>query len=118
LSALLNEKIDIFLTSGDNTAMLAVVTIAAILKEHKIPYFTNDPTDIDRGAFFSIGADYFEVGVETAKIAERVISGEETKKIPIMNCVPEKIAVNAVLAKLYGATIPDNILKKAAVIKR
>jgi len=118
LSALLNENIDIFFTSGDNTAMLAVVTIAAILKEHKIPYFTNDPTDIDRGAFFSIGADYFQVGVETAKIAERVINGEETKKIPIMDCVPEKIAVNVILAKLYGAIIPDSILKKAAVIKR
>ena len=118
LSALLNENIDIFFTSGDNTAMLAVVTIAAILNEHKIPYFTNDPTDIDRGAFFSIGADYFEVGVETAKIAERVISGEKTKNIPIMDCVPEKIAVNAALAKFYGAIIPDSILKKAVVIKR
>jgi putative tryptophan/tyrosine transport system permease protein len=118
LSALLNENIDIFFTSGDNTAMLAVVTIAAILSEHKIPYFTNDPTDIERGAFFSIGADYFEVGVETAKIAERVIGGEETKKIPIRDCVPEKIAVNAGLAKLYGATIPDKILKKAAIVKR
>ncbi len=69
LSALLNRGIDVFLTSGDNTVILALVTVAAMLKEHRIPYFTNDPTDIERGAFFSIGADYFEVGVETAKLA-------------------------------------------------
>jgi putative tryptophan/tyrosine transport system permease protein len=118
LSALLNRKIDIFFTSGDNTVILALVTVADILREHRIPYFTNDPTDIERGAFFSIGADYFEVGVETAKMAERVIGGEETKNIPIRDFVPEKIGVNAGLAKQYGVTVPDGFLKRAASIKR
>ncbi|MCX5806220.1 MAG: hypothetical protein NT010_09185 [Proteobacteria bacterium] len=118
LAALVNEKIDVFFTSGDNTVMLAVVTIAAILSEHRIPYFTNDPTDIERGAFFSIGADYFEVGVETARIAERVIGGEETKNIPILDCAPEKIGIHMALAKLYGVTIPEKFLKKAVIIKR
>ncbi|MCX5813400.1 MAG: substrate-binding domain-containing protein [Proteobacteria bacterium] len=118
LSALINKDIDIFFTSGDNTVILALATMATILSEHKIPYFTNDPTDIERGTFFSIGADYFEVGVETAKIAERVIKGEDTKNIPIRDFVPEKIGINAGLAKLYGVTVPDAFLKKAAIIKR
>jgi ABC-type uncharacterized transport system substrate-binding protein len=118
LSALLTKDIDIFFTSGDNTVILAVITVADILKEHKIPYFTNDPTDIERGSFFSIGADYFEVGVETAKMAERVIGGEETKNIPIKDFVPEKIGINAGLAKLYGVAVPEAFLKKAAIVKR
>jgi putative ABC transport system permease protein len=118
LSALLNKKIDIFFTSGDNTVILALVTVAHILMEHRIPYFTNDPTDVEQGAFFSIGADYFEVGVETAKMAERVIGGEDPKHIPIRAFVPEKIAVNMALAKQYGVAIPDGLLKQAAVIKR
>ncbi len=118
VSALINRKIDIFYTAGDNTVILALVTVAGILKEQKIPYFTNDPTDIEQGAFFSIGADYYEVGVETAKMAARVIAGEETKNIPIRDLVPEKIGVNAGLAKRYGVTIPDGLLKKAAIVKR
>jgi putative ABC transport system permease protein len=113
LAALLNKGIDIFFTSGDNTVILAFPMIAAILKEHRIPYFTNDPSDVERGSFFSIGADYFEVGVETAKIAERVMAGEAPKDIPIRNFVPERIGVNRDLASLYGVKIPDEYLKKA-----
>ncbi len=118
VSAFLNRDIDIFYTSGDNTVILALETVAGILKEHRIPYFTNDPSDIEHGAFFSIGADYYEVGVETAKVAARIIGGEEPKNVPIREFVPEKIAVNAGLASRYGVTIPDRLLKKAALIKR
>lgn len=118
VEALLTKDIDIFFTSGDNTAILTVPATANILKKRKIPYFTNDPTDVQRGAFFSIGADYVEVGVETAKMAERVISGEATGDIPIRDYVPEKIGVNSELAQLYGVNIPKNLLNKAAVYKQ
>jgi putative ABC transport system permease protein len=118
LSALLNRGIDLFLTSGDNSVILASRTIAEILNGRKIPYFTNDPTDVEHDAFLSIGADYHEVGVETARVAERVIRGETTKEIPIKDYVPEKIGVNLKLAALYGVKIPDSLLSKAAIVKR
>ncbi|OPY77306.1 MAG: beta-methylgalactoside transporter inner membrane component [Syntrophorhabdus sp. PtaU1.Bin153] len=117
VAALLAKDIDLFFTSGDNTVILAFATIAALLKERKVPYFTNDPTDIQRGAFFSIGADYIEVGVETARMAEKVIAGESPKDIPIKDYAPEKIGVNQDLARLYGVKIPEHLLKKAAVKK-
>jgi putative tryptophan/tyrosine transport system permease protein len=118
VSALINKGIDLFFTSGDNTLILALATVADVLKERKIPYFTNDPSDIGRGAFFSIGADYFEVGVETARMAERVIRGEATANIPIKEFVPEKVGVNTDLAKRYGVFIPEEFLKRAANLKR
>ena len=118
LAALLHTGIDLFFTSGDNTVILASATLAQILREQKIPYFTNDPADIDRGAFFSIGADYYSVGVETAKMAIRVIEGESPKDIPIREFVPETIGVSLKLADLYGVRIPDAYLANAAVIRR
>jgi ABC-type uncharacterized transport system substrate-binding protein len=117
VAALLAKGIDLFFTSGDNTVILASGTVAAVLKEHKIPYFTNDPTDVKRGAFFSLGADYFEVGVQTARMAERVIAGEATKDLPIRDVVPEKIWVNQGMARLYGVTIPAGLLKRAALVQ-
>ncbi len=117
LQALLGKGIDIFFTSGDNTVILAVSTVADILKTHKVPYFTNDPSDIERGAFLSIGADYFEVGAETAKVAERVMRGERPQDIPIKDFVPERIGVNKELAALYGVAVPAGMLKKAAIVK-
>jgi len=118
LAALLNSGIDLFFTSGDNTVILASATLAQILMEHNIPYFTNDPADIERGAFFSVGADYHSVGVETAKMAIRVIEGESPKDIPIREYVPETIGVSVKLADRYGVKIPDAYLAKAAVIRR
>ncbi len=117
-TALINAGVDVFLTSGDNTVILAVATVAQIMQEHNIPYFTNDPSDIGRGAFFAIGADYFQVGVETTKMAVRVIEGEDPRNIPIREYVPEAIGVSLALAARYGVTIPDAYLKKATVVKR
>jgi putative ABC transport system permease protein len=114
VAALINSGIDLFFTSGDNTVILTQATVAQILQEHKIPYFTNDPSDIERGAFFSIGADYYQVGVETAKMAIRVISGEAPQNIPIREYVPEVTGIHQGLVLLYGVTIPDKLKKKAA----
>lgn len=118
LAALVNDDIDLFFTSGDNTVILAFATVADTLKRRRIPYFTNDPTDIGRGSFFSVGADYYTVGVETAKMAARVIAGEDPKNIPIRNYAPEKIGINLELADLYGVTIPAGLVAKAAVVRR
>lgn len=112
VTALLTKDIDVFFTSGDNTVILAVTTVASVLKNRKVPYFTNDPSDVNRGAFFSIGADYFQVGVETARMAEKVIAGKAPEGLPIKEYVPEKVAVNEELARLYGVKIPEALLSR------
>ncbi|MEE9911812.1 MAG: hypothetical protein K4571_08815 [Deltaproteobacteria bacterium] len=116
--AVINTGVDLFFSSGDNTVILASATVAQVMKEHNIPYFTNDPSDLERGSFFSIGADYFQVGVETAKMAARVFDEEKPQNIPIREYVPETIGISLALAARYGVTIPDEYLKKAAAVKR
>lgn len=117
VKSLVNKKPDMFLTSGDNTVIMAIDAIANILRQNKIPYFTNAPADIDRGAFLGLGADYVQVGRATAKMAERIISGENPKDIPINDYVPEKLNINLALAREYGITIPPEILGKATRVK-
>ncbi len=116
--AVINSGVDLFFSSGDNTVILASATVAQVMKDHNIPYFTNDPSDLERGSFFSIGADYFQVGVETAKMAARVFDGEKPQNIPIREYVPEAIGISLTLARRYGVTIPDEYLKKAVAVKR
>jgi putative tryptophan/tyrosine transport system permease protein len=117
LKSLLKKQPDLFLTSGDNTVVLAVESIAEILRQKRIPYFTNAPADIDRGVFLALGADYVEVGRATAKIAERVIRGEVPRNIPINDYVPIELAVNLALAGEYGVNIPPEVLIWAARVK-
>lgn len=118
VKSLLSRGIDLFFTSNDNTVALATVTTAGILRQRKIPFFSNSPVHVGMGAFMAIGADYEEVGKETAKVAKRIIAGENPKTIPISNFMVEKIYVNLELAKEYGIELPESLTARAANIKR
>ncbi|MFC1591357.1 ABC transporter substrate binding protein [Thermodesulfobacteriota bacterium] len=118
VKSLLSRDIDLFITSGDNTVLLALDSIAGIMRQHRIPYFTNGPSDVEHGAFLSIGADYYEVGRQTARVACRVINGERPRDIPIRDCVPEKMYLNLALAEAYGISVPEAVIKRAAKVIR
>ena len=117
LKSVASENIDLFITMGDNTVNLALSTIADYLRQRKIPYFTNTFSDVDQGAFITLGADYSEVGRETARIASKVIHGADPKDVPINNFVPKKMGVNRELIQEYGLSIPEEFIKRAAKIK-
>lgn len=112
LNSLLEKGIDVFLTSGDNTVILSIPTIAKKLQELKIPYFTNAYSDVDKGVFMSLGADYYQVGIEAAKMIKKVIEGEDIAKLPIRDFVPERMNINLDLVKKYKIKIPDDIMNK------
>lgn len=118
LNSLISSGIDIYFTSGDNTVSLATPTIASICEKKKIPFFTNTYSDVELGAFATLGADYYEVGTETAKLAVRVIQGEPTVTLPIEKFVPEKIYINQSLAARLDIDIPESILSKANKVLR
>ncbi len=117
LKSLMNQDIDIFLTSGDNTVMLALESIAKYLREHKIPYFSNNFSDAEKGVLISIGADYIEVGKETAIMACKVINGKSPASLPINNFAPAKMYVNNGLAKEFGIEFSQEFLKRAKKVK-
>ena len=112
LNSVLEKGIDVFLTSGDNTVILSIPTIAKKLQELKIPYFTNAYSDVDKGVFMSLGADYYQVGIEAAKMIKKVIEGEDIAKLPIRDFVPERMNINLDLVKKYKIKIPDDVMKK------
>jgi len=118
LSSVLDRGVDLFLTSGDNTVLMAIESIGEVLKKHKIPYFGNTPSDIYRGGLISVGADYYDVGREVAKVMEKVIAGTNPADIPIQDCVPVQIGVNLALAKEIGLNLPDTFLKRVAKVRR
>jgi ABC-type uncharacterized transport system substrate-binding protein len=71
LNSVLDRGIDIFLTSGDNTVLMAIESIGEILRKNKIPYFGNTPSDIYRGGLISVGADYYDVAAKSPKSWKR-----------------------------------------------
>jgi putative ABC transport system permease protein len=118
LRSLMSKEIDVFYTSGDNTVASVQKTVNQILRKAKIPCFTNVPSDVESGALVSIGADFYEVGQEIARVAARVIAGESPKDIPIKSFAPEKRWVNADIAKEYGIKLSQGFLDRAAQVIR
>ena len=116
--SLIGRDIDLYLLLGDNTVQLAFSSIGAILNSHRIPVFTTNLADVDIGAFVTMGANYYEVGQETARMAKRVIRGENPESIPINNFAPEKIFINLKHAKEFGISVPGELLKRAERIVR
>lgn len=114
LKSLLNKKIDLFLTSGDNTVIMSLEATAGLLRQYKIPYFTNAASDVQRGAFSSVGPDYYVVGKKIAQTATRVIAGEQPKDIPIESFAPDVIYLNLDLAREYGMAVSPATVNKAA----
>lgn len=118
LKSVIVDGVDIFFTSGDVTVSMAVPSIAATLLKKGIPYFTNTPADIKDNVFICLGADYFEVGEEAAKILERVIKGEKTVDIPIQLFVPENLSINLKIARGLSINIPEKIISTASKVVR
>ena len=118
LNSVLDRGVDIFLTSGDNTVLIAIESVGEVLKKRKIPYFGNTPSDIYRGGLIAVGADYYDVGREVARVMQKVIAGADPKNIPIQDCVPIQIGVNLALAEEIGLELPESFLKRVARVRR
>ena len=115
VKSLLSSGIDIFFISGDVTASQLIPELALLMREKKIPFFTNTTDDIRSGTFLSFGANYYEVGKKAAVMMIGVMDGADPADIPIDSYVPEGLGINLAIAKEQKISIPDSILNKAAV---
>ncbi|MBP7461726.1 MAG: hypothetical protein KBA26_10595 [Candidatus Delongbacteria bacterium] len=114
LNSLLTDGIDLFFMTGDNTVALAIPTLASRLRAKKIPFFTNSAGEVAKGAFISLGAEYYQVGVKTGEKALQVIGGRHPKDVPLTEFVPERLEINHALVKEYGVVIPKAVLDREA----
>lgn len=110
---LLAKDIDLFFTSGDSTTLSAFESVAQLLHKARVPYLTNSCADVNRGAFLSVGPDYYNVGRRTGALAIRLIRGEHPQAIPVTDYVPETLCVNRSLAAEYGVALPPAVADRA-----
>ncbi len=108
--SLVTKDIDAFWVGGDNTVELAISTLAGVATSAGVPVFTNSPSEVEDGALFGLGADYFDVGVAVGEMAARIRKGADPAAVRIENVVPESLGLN--LAALKGLKAPWQISEK------
>jgi ABC-type uncharacterized transport system substrate-binding protein len=104
--------------SGDVTVLVAADAVAAAAKKAHIPAFSIIPPTVKQGALFDIGANFYEVGKQVGDLAAKVLNGADPATIPVINLVPEKIAVNTLaLAGLRDPwKFPPGLVDRAQIV--
>jgi putative ABC transport system substrate-binding protein len=109
-------KIDAFYVSADNTVITAMDAIVKVSEKNKIPLLPGVSANVEQGGFGTLGPDYYDIGVESAKIADKILKGTSPSKIPVSSAKKFEYFFNTKSAKSENVIIPDSILKKATKV--
>jgi ABC-type uncharacterized transport system substrate-binding protein len=100
--------------TGDNTALQAFDAIAKVSIDRRLPLINNDPEFVDRGALACVGLGWYAPGQAAAKLAARVLLGQNPRHLPIEEVAVKQLVLNHAVAQKLGVTFPPNLVKEAA----
>jgi ABC-type uncharacterized transport system substrate-binding protein len=109
------RKIQAFWITGDNTVLQAFDGVVKVANDSRLPLIINDPEFTDRGALAAAGLGFYQSGYAAAKLAARVLLGEDPKNIPIEEVAVKKLVLNQKVARKLGITFSAALLKEAAL---
>jgi putative tryptophan/tyrosine transport system substrate-binding protein len=107
------DKVDFFLSTTDVSVVAALESLVTVSIQSKKPIISNDPASATRGAMVAVGIDYYNAGVNSVRLVEKILSGTPVSKVDIEIEKAFEISVNTKASELTGVKIPDAILKQA-----
>jgi ABC-type uncharacterized transport system substrate-binding protein len=104
--------------SGDSTVQQGVGALIRAASQGRIPVFTIQPGDVEQGALFDIGRNYYDIGRETGQRLIQVLDGTPIAKIPSSRATGRILMINTrALDKLREPwRVPPDLLAKASVV--
>jgi putative tryptophan/tyrosine transport system substrate-binding protein len=84
--------------------------------ENKLPCIGPSDRYVRSGAIFSYSVDTMETGRVAGEMANKILKGTPTSKVPVQEFQKPKIIINLKAAALLGLTIPQNIQDLAAKV--
>ena len=111
--ALATRKIQAIWITGDNTALQAFDAIVQVAQDRKLPLINNDPEFVERGAVACVGLGWYEPGKAAARLAARVLLGENPAGLPIEEIAEKKLVLNRAVAARLGVVFPARLVARA-----
>jgi putative ABC transport system substrate-binding protein len=109
-------KVEVIYTSTDNNVVSAYEALYKVAVENKIPLVAADFGSVERGAIAALATNQYNIGVETGKMAAKVLRGEKVADLDTIRMTELDLYLNPEAAKLQGVTIPETLLEKATRI--
>lgn len=107
------DRVDAIWEPSDNTVAGAMESLVQVCEEHDIPLFGSDISMAKKGAISALGPDYYVNGQNAAKLAARVLRGEDPADIPISTTPTTFVYLCPAAAERMGITIPQAVLDTA-----
>lgn len=81
--------------------------------EQRLPLYVHRKEWAERGALFSYGPDYGEVGRVGARYVDRILRGAKPADLPVDQIDKLELVGNSKTAKALGLRIPPSVLARA-----
>lgn len=112
----LQGKVQAIYISEDNAVVSAYEALHKAALEAKIPVIAADSDTVKRGALAAYAVNQYDIGVETGKVAARVLRGEKAGDIATHSVSKMALSLNQQTAKALGISLPDALIKEAQTL--
>lgn len=109
-------RCDVVYIPTDNTVVSALESAIKVCTQNKLPLFAADTDSVARGAIAAVALDYYKMGLQTGDMAYKIlVEGVSPASMPIEFLEDVNLHINEKSAKAMGVTLPEAVVKRAAV---
>nr|NLD41804.1 ABC transporter substrate-binding protein [Actinomycetales bacterium] len=112
-SAAESLDVDAYYVLTDNMVVAGVESIIEVAEARGVSVVTSDAGSVERGALASYAFDYYDMGVQSGKMALRILEGTAPADIPVETSEKIYLTLNPDAAERMGVTIPQSVLDRA-----
>ena len=111
---LLADGVDCLSNLTDNNVVGVLSSILEKTNESGVPVYGSEVEQVKIGCVAAAGIDYYQLGIQTGKMAAQVLTGEKTcDDIPFETISEYGIYINSDALSSMKITLPDSIASKA-----
>ncbi len=108
------SKVDCISNLTDNTVVSALQTVLDEANKKNIPVFGSEVEQVKAGCLAAMGLEYYELGIQTGKMAAKVLKGEaKASEMPYEIITEPSLYVNTAAAEKIGITLADDFVAGA-----
>ena len=106
------EDVDAILVLPNNMALDRITDFVKVAHERHLPLASVSYAQLEAGALMTYGPDFFQVGRQAARLADKVLKGTSPADLPVETS-EFFLSINLRTAQAIGLTIPDEVLQQA-----
>lgn len=117
IDAIIAKGVDCINNLTDNTVVQGLATLLAKAEAANIPVFGSEVEQVANGCLASMGLEYVDLGVQTGKMAAKILKGEASAEEMNYELISEcGLYVNTAVAEKLGITFEEAYIASAVEV--